>query len=350
MLSSIYKLGRYKLKNKIILAAVLSALYSSYAFADEPPEAVMEKPAAEATTAPAETTAATAETAKAAESKEPESPWSLSTTLSFVSDYRARGISQTYLEPTVQGSIDLAHSSGFYAGVWASEVTNDSNAGAHEEIDVYVGYNGEIKAVEGLGYTAGLYGYFYPGANYSKFRALTDVDGTKRHESYDTYEAVVGVSYKWLTAKAWVTLNDYYGQNKKTGWTRSTSGSTYYELSALIPLPFLGLNLTGGIGRTHVPGKVSADPAFISPNSDLDGNLVRERTLDYTDYRIGISKEFDIKELATWTTSLTYIGATNSGSNDYWGKNGYGGSSVIPGNAGKNIGRDGVVLNVGITF
>ena len=267
-----------------------------------------------------------------------------------MSDYLARDISQTYLAPTPQASIDLTHESGFYAGVRASEVTNNSNAGGHEEIDVYVGYNGEIKSVEGLGYTAGLYGYLYPGANYSKFQFLSDVDGTKRYQSYDTYEAVGGFTYKWFTAKAWVTLNDYFGQNKKTGWSRSTRGSTYYEISAIVPLPFWGLNLTGGIGRTHVPGKVSDDPAFISPNSDLNGNLVQERTLDYTDYRLGISKTFNIKEFATWTTSITYIGATNSDKNDYWGKNGYGGSSVIPGNEGENIGRDGVVVSEGITL
>jgi uncharacterized protein (TIGR02001 family) len=319
------------IKPSVISSLVLSLLFSPIALAEEAAEA------------PAEGKV------KAVE-KEPESPWELSYTLSFVSDYRARGISQTYLEPTVQASIDLVHSSGFYTGIWASEVSNDSTAGADEEIDVYVGYNGEIKSVEGLGYTAGLYGYFYPGANYSKFAALSDVDGSKRHESYDTYEAMVGLTYKWLTAKAWVTLNDYYGQNKKTGWSRSTNGSTYVELSALVPLPFWGLDLNAGVGRTHVPGKVSADPAFLSPNSDLNGNLVKELSMDYTDYRIGITKSFDLKEIATWTVGLNYIGATNSGSNDYWGKNGYGGSSVIPGNPGKNLGRDSLVLNVGISF
>lgn len=333
--------------NRQVLSALLAAplLFSSaFANADEA------APAAASEAAPA-AVVDEAKTEAKAEAKEPESPWELSTTLSWVSDYRARGISQTYLAPTPQASIDLAHSSGFYAGVWASEVTNNSNAGAHEEIDVYVGYNGEITPVKDLGYSVGLYGYFFPGANYSKFTFLTDVDGTKRHESYDTYEAFAGLTYKWLTAKAWVTLNDYFGQNKKTGWSRSTRGSTYYEVSAIVPLPFWGLNLTGGVGRTHVPGKVSADPAFLSPNSSpADGLLVKERSADYTDYRIGLSKSFDIKELATWTTSVTYIGATNSDKNDYWGKNGYGGSSVIDGNEGKNIGRDTVLVNVGITF
>ena len=292
-----------------------------------------------------------ADAPKAGESSEAEPPWNLLYTLSFVSDYRARGISQTYLAPTSQASIDLTHESGFYGGVWASQVTNDSSAGAHEEIDAYVGFGNEIKAVEGLSYTTGIYGYLYPGANYSKFSFLTQADGTKRHQSYDTFEAMGGLTYKWLTAKAWVTLNDYYGQNRKTGWTRSTRGSTYFELAANVPLPFYGLNFIAGVGRTHVPGKVSADPLFAAANGNpVDGALVDERTLDYTDYRIGITKSFTIKDSATWNIGVTYIGTTNSGKNDYWGKNGYGGSSVIEGNEGQNVGRDTVLVNVGITF
>lgn len=117
-----------------------------------------------------------------------------------------------------------------------------------------------------------------------------------------------------------------------------------------MPLPFWGLDLIAGVGRTHVPGKVSSDPAFLLPNSDFDGVLVREKKLDYTDYRLGISKSIELKEAATFTTSLTYIGATNSGSNDYWGKNGYGGGSVIPNSKPKNIGQQTVVLNIGINF
>lgn len=338
------------MKVSILLVAILSAFYAGNIFADESGKADAEKSMAEATPTDA------AKTETKTEAKEPESPWELKTTLSFVSDYRARGISQTYLEPTPQASIDLTHSGGFYAGVWASEVTNNSNAGAHEEIDVYVGYGNEIKAVEGLSYTTGLYGYFYPGANYSKFQFLTDAEGrngrgNKKRESYDTYEAMAGITYKWLTFKGWVTLNDYYGQNKKTGWTRSTTGSTYVELAANVPLPFYGLNLVAGVGRTSVPGKVSTNPDFFEPNSNFEGtDFVSERKLDYTDYRIGITKSFDIKELATWNIGVTYVGATNSGKNDYWGKNGYGGSSVIPDNEGKNIGRQGVIVNVGITF
>jgi len=324
---------------KLVISALASIqLVATTAYADE------------ASVAVESVGAVPIEAAKAAENSEPEPPWDLSFTLNFVSDYRARGISQTWLAPAVQGSIDLTHESGFYSGVWASNVSDETTAGAHEEIDVYVGFGNDIKTVDGLSYTTGLYGYFYPSGNYSKFDALTTVDGNKRRETYDTFELMGGLTYKWLTAKAWVTLTDYSGQNRKTGWTRGTKGSTYYELSANVPLPFWGLDLVAGVGRTHVPGKVSSDPAFLLPNSDFDGNLVKEKTLDYTDYKLGISKTFEVKKAATFTTSLTYIGATNSDADDFWGKNGYGGGSVIPNSKPKNIGQQTLVLNVGITF
>lgn len=325
------------------LAAAQLLTFHTYAHADEAtPNALEATNALDISTAPVE--------AKNADSKEPEPPWNLSYTLSFVSDYRARGISATWLGPAVQGSVDLTHESGFYSGVWASTVSDESTAGAHKEIDIYVGFGNAFKAIEGLSYTTGLYGYLFPGGNYSKFAALTSVDGSKRRETYDTFELMGGLTYKWLTAKAWVTLNDYFGQNRKTGWTRNTKGSTYYELSAIVPLPFWGLDLTAGIGRTHVPGKVSSDPAFILPNSDFDGVLVREKKLDYTDYRLGIIKTYEVKKATTLTTSLTYIGATNSGMNDYWGENGFGGGSVIVGSKPKNVGQQTVVLNLSINF
>ena len=41
----------------------------------------------------------------------------------LVSDYRFRGISQTNLQPAIQGSITLTHASGFYASVWSSSTS-----------------------------------------------------------------------------------------------------------------------------------------------------------------------------------------------------------------------------------
>ena len=40
----------------------------------------------------------------------------------LTTDYVFRGISQTDEKPAIQGGLDYAHSSGAYAGVWASNV------------------------------------------------------------------------------------------------------------------------------------------------------------------------------------------------------------------------------------
>jgi uncharacterized protein (TIGR02001 family) len=69
----------------------------------------------------------------------------------LVSDYRFRGISQTYGLPAIQGGFDYAHSSGFYLGTWGSSVTGNLYAnGSGMEWDLYGGYKGSIT--DDLGY------------------------------------------------------------------------------------------------------------------------------------------------------------------------------------------------------
>ena len=60
---------------------------------------------------------------------------------SLTSDYRFRGISQSYALPAVQGGIDWANASGFYLGNWNSSVSgNQYPNGASLEMDFYGGY------------------------------------------------------------------------------------------------------------------------------------------------------------------------------------------------------------------
>jgi uncharacterized protein (TIGR02001 family) len=73
--------------------------------------------------------------------------------LDIASQYLWRG--QTLLTAgTVSGSIDYGHSSGAYAGVWASSET-DKN-----EYDLYAGFAGETEA---LSYDFGFVSYHYTG-------------------------------------------------------------------------------------------------------------------------------------------------------------------------------------------
>jgi uncharacterized protein (TIGR02001 family) len=283
--------------------------------------------------------------AEAAAPKEPESNWTATANIGFVSDYYFRGISQSWHKPAVQGGFDISHSSGFYVGMWGSNVTPNTYPDANVELDLYAGYNGSTP-IEGLGWTAGLYGYFYPGGDWDKYTYLNVPDQTPEGGSWNTYEANLGLSYKWLSAKVSVTLGDWFGAEKKTGWDGGTSGTTYVELNAAYPLPFWGLTLIGHVGHLNVAGK-------LNPNFTPDGvkfpstSTSGEDDPDYTDWKIGLSKGFAIGKTEGWTAGLYYVGSSN---NDYWGDKGYGGSSFNGSSETKDLHEDRLIVTVGRTF
>lgn len=92
----------------------------------------------------------------------------LTGTVAFTSDYLFRGVTQTDSGIAVQGSFDLHHQSGAYAGVWGSNVkfledeTVEPEDRADVEIDVYVGYSKELT--NGFSYGLKAARYMYPGA------------------------------------------------------------------------------------------------------------------------------------------------------------------------------------------
>ncbi|MGA1561914.1 MAG: TorF family putative porin, partial [Gammaproteobacteria bacterium] len=49
----------------------------------------------------------------------------LSGNMALTSNYIWRGVSQSDDDPAIQGGLDLAHESGVYAGVWASNVESE---------------------------------------------------------------------------------------------------------------------------------------------------------------------------------------------------------------------------------
>ena len=53
----------------------------------------------------------------------------LSGNMGIFSEYRFRGIAQTFKQPAIQGGIDYAHASGFYIGNWNSNVSGNQYAG-----------------------------------------------------------------------------------------------------------------------------------------------------------------------------------------------------------------------------
>ncbi len=279
---------------------------------------------------------------------EPASAWAATGNISFVSNYYARGVSQSWNMPAIQGGFDLTHSSGFYTGAWGSTISERTYVGASTEFDLYAGYNGTISAIEGLGWTVGAIGYFYPGGSWSKYDLLTLDQGKKTNEDFTTYEGNLGVSYKWLSAKASVTLGEWYGANKDTGWSKSSSGSTYLELNANVPLPVWGLNFIAHIGRLDVKGELINDGSF--PNANGTAASIVETKADMTDYKIGLTKAFKIAQSEGWNAGLYYTGGSNGGSSGYWGTRGYGGSSFTTKPGSKDLTDDTFILTIGRTF
>lgn len=280
------------------------------------------------------------ETVEPAATAEAPSNFTATSNIGFVSDYYTRGISQSWHKPALQGGIDIAHSSGLFVGVWGSTVSPNTFPDAAVELDLYGGYNGTIDAVEGLGYSVGAIGYFYPGGSWKKYRNNAGVLQAPKGGRWDTYEANVGLSYKWLSAKASVTLGDWFGAEKATGFTSGSNGTTYIELNAAYPLPWYDLTLIGHVGRLNVTAKL--DPAVTG--------TANERSPDYTDYKIGLSKSFKIASSEGWNAGVYYVGATNGGNGGYWGPNGFGGPSFNGSTEVKDLADDRLIVTIGRVF
>lgn len=249
---------------------------------------------------------------------EEASAWTASSNLSLVSDYYARGISLSWHQPTVQAGLDIAHTSGFYAGVWGSGVSQNTLVGASTELDIYAGVNGDFSQAAKLGYSLGVISYFYPGGSWRKYEGLALDLGKPSGGRFTTTELNAGLSYDWLSAKVFYTLSNWFGAERSTGWDGSTRGSVYLDINAAYPLPWQGWTVIGHLGHMDVSAKLQTD-GFPNANG-LPGTY--KTNPDYHDWKLGLSKAFNIGSSDGWSAGVYWVGASNRG---YWG--GYGGSS-----------------------
>jgi uncharacterized protein (TIGR02001 family) len=206
-----------------------------------------------------------------------------------VSDYRYRGISQTRLQPALQGGADWT-GGGFYVGTWASTVkwTKDAGGDGSVEIDVYAGKRGEFAG--GITYDVGVLGYAYP--------------SNGLHPDADTLELYGQLGYGPATLKYSHAASNLFG-------FADSRHSGYLDAS---------LNHDIGNGWTV----------------NLHAGRQKVRSHDaasYTDWKAGVTKDFGVV-----TVALAYIG-TNASESAY----------ASPVN-GKFTGRDGVVATVSKVF
>ena len=192
-----------------------------------------------------------------------QSPFSANVALT--TDYVWRGASQSAEDPAIQGGFDFNHSSGFYAGVWGSNVDFEDQTvdGAQMELDVYGGYGWQAA---GIDWDAGVIRYLYPGASSS-----LDLDFT---------EVYIGGSYKNFSVK--YSYADEYTASSKSAYY--VEGAVDFELGQ-------GFGLGLHIGKS-------------------DGDHFSGGT-DYIDYKVAVSKE-----VQGFGLELAYTDTDNSGANE----------------------------------
>ena len=125
----------------------------------------------------------------------------VSMTATLASDYIWRGQSQTAGKAAIQGSLDVAHESGLYAGIWASNVDDyafpGNTGGADIEVDYYIGYG--YSFTDDVSVDLQLAKYTYPEASawngYEIMPSVTAYGFTLGHKY--SVESGVHPTYTW---------------------------------------------------------------------------------------------------------------------------------------------------------
>jgi len=202
------------------------------------------------------TSVAQAQTAPAA----PES--TLSYNVGVTTDYRYRGISQSRLQPALQGGVDYADKSGFYVGAWASSIKwiKDAGGNGNTEVDLYGGYKG---AVGDVAYDVGFLRYEYP--------------TNKLAVSANTNEIYGAATFGPATLKYSHAVSNLFG-------FANSKNSYYLDLSAAFDLGD-GFSLVPHVGYQSVKnnGAYSYTDYALTLGKDLGNGLSASAALVGTD-------------------------------------------------------------------
>ncbi|MEP6881554.1 MAG: TorF family putative porin [Dokdonella sp.] len=141
-------------------------------------------------------------------------PSSVTGSLTLTTDYAFRGLTQTNRDPAIQGGLEYASPSGFYAGVWGSNISwlsdGQDSVSSSLEVDGTAGFRGSWG--EAVNYDVGVIYYWYPGSYPGGF---TDPD---------TVEGYFSVGWSILTLKYSHSFTDLFGID-------GSGGSGYLDLA-----------------------------------------------------------------------------------------------------------------------
>lgn len=192
----------------------------------------------------------------------PTPTWSFEGTLGAYSDYVWRGVTQTDGKPAAQLDVALTHSSGFFAGMWLSNVDFGEDDGVNIEVDPYIGWSGEL-AENGTELEITLTRVSFP--------------GTKSGYDYD---------YTELEGKLSLPQHFYVGLAYSPDIFHLGAHGIYYNVGGEWPLGESGFAVKAQAGHYDLE-KAAGD--------------------SYNDYLLGVSREFGpIKAELTWSDTGSY--------------------------------------------
>ncbi|WP_373989001.1 TorF family putative porin [Duganella sp. BuS-21] len=200
--------------------------------------------------------------------------------VAVISDYRYRGISQTRLQPALQGGADYVNNpTGLYAGAWASTITwiKDAGGDGSVELDLYAGKRGQVT--EAVSYDVGVLTYVYAS------NALP--------VSANTTEVYGQLGYGPAYAKYSHSVTNLFG-------FADSKNSGYLDL---------GANIDAGDGYTI---NLHAGRQEVKHND----------AASYTDWKLGVTKDFGVVTgaLAVIGTNAQESAYTSAANNKFLGK------------------------------
>jgi uncharacterized protein (TIGR02001 family) len=245
---------------------------------------------------------------------ETPAPPPLTGNVALVSDYRFRGISQTFGKPAFQGGFDYAHASGLYLGNWNSNVSSGAGyPGGNLEMDFYGGYK---RAFGDFGADVGLLYYYYPGSQAGPLGAANPNSTKTNSGTVHNTELYLAGSWKWLTLKWSHAISDYFS-------VPDTKATNYFDLSGTYDIGS-GWGVVGHVGRLQVHNFSAAN---------------------YTDYKLGVTKDITgwVLGAALVSTNAKHNCGPTAATTDFY-------CLTKPNGGTYDAGKSTVVLSVAKTF
>jgi len=190
-------------------------------------------------------TALAATPALADEATDPPAEFTFTGGATLVTDYRFRGLSLTAGDAAIQGTIGVSHSSGFYVGIWGSNL-EDSTLYGNMELDVFGGWSGALGG--GFSADVGILYYVYPNGHSPLPANVWEPYASVSYEMGPA-TAKLGLAYAWEQDSLGGDDNIYVYFNLDSGipgTPLSVSGHIGYTDGALSPKLLTGYSADGG--------------------------------------------------------------------------------------------------------